>query len=117
MDKQHTFTLEAEGDERIWRQVNVHLHLYSFDAEGNPCGVASADNGNDRTGTKLSVTTPVRAARIGPSIGFAAAETDPARTARRHGDRHARTPGQPVRRRPADREAVQINPDGQTGEA
>ena len=38
--------------------MNVHLHLYSFDAEGNPCGVASADNGNDRTGTKLSVTTP-----------------------------------------------------------
>ena len=62
MDKQHTFTLEAEGDERIWRQMNVHLHLYSFDAEGNPCGVASADNGNDRTGTKLSVTTPVPAA-------------------------------------------------------
>lgn len=60
MDKQHTFTLEAEGDERIWRQMNVHLHLYSFDAEGNPCGVASADNGNDHTGTKLSVTTPVR---------------------------------------------------------
>lgn len=62
MDKQHTFTLEAEGDERIWRQMNVHLHLYSFDAEGNPCGVASADNGSDRTGTKLSVTTPVPAA-------------------------------------------------------
>jgi len=62
MDKQHTFTLEAEGDERIWRQMNVHLHLYSFDAEGNPCGVASADNGNDHTGTKLSVTTPVPAA-------------------------------------------------------
>ena len=54
MDKQHTFTLEAEGDERIWRQMNVHLHLYSFDA--------SADNGNDRTGTKLCVTTPIPAA-------------------------------------------------------
>ena len=54
--------LRQKGDERIWRQMNVHRHLYSFDAEGNPCGVASADNGNDRTGTKLSVTTPVPAA-------------------------------------------------------
>ena len=26
---EHIFTLEAEGDERIWRQMNVHLHLYS----------------------------------------------------------------------------------------
>ena len=28
---EHIFTLEAEGDERIWRQMNVHLHLYSYD--------------------------------------------------------------------------------------
>ena len=39
MDKQHTFTLEAEGDERIWRQMNVHLHLYSFDAASFGIGI------------------------------------------------------------------------------
>ncbi len=41
---EHIFTLEAEGDERIWRQMNVPLHLYSYYAEGNSCGVVSADN-------------------------------------------------------------------------
>ena len=54
---EHIFTLEAEGDERIWRQMNVHLHLYSYDAEGTSCGVVSADNdakANHKSGKKLS---------------------------------------------------------------
>lgn len=56
---EHIFTLEAEGDERIWRQMNVHLHLYSYDAEGNACGVVSADNDTShKSGKKLSVCTP-----------------------------------------------------------
>lgn len=63
MDKRIPSRSKPKATSAIWRQMNVHLHLYSFDAEGNPCGVASADNGNDHTGTKLSVTTPVPAAK------------------------------------------------------
>lgn len=56
---EHIFTLEAEGGERIWRQMNVHLHLYSYDAEGNACGVVSTNNDTShKSGKKLSVCTP-----------------------------------------------------------
>ena len=58
---EHIFTLEAEGDERIWRPMYVHLQPYSYDAEGTSCGVVSADNdakANHKSGKKLSVCTP-----------------------------------------------------------
>ena len=58
---EHIFTLEAEGDERIWRQMNVPLHLYSYDADGNSHGVVSADNDAStihKSGCKLSVSSP-----------------------------------------------------------
>lgn len=60
----HTYSLEAEADPMIWERMNVYLHLYLLDEEGNQTGMLNADNRDTSSATSIRLESPEATPRI-----------------------------------------------------